>query len=255
MCDGNCSILKKARIRLNELIEKNGFTDKKITVSYRTLSPEEAIGNPQRRDYPIIEGKEKVIEAEFMGVKTHVFTDSPAEYTGSLEDIMGLRLDNNRERAIFIAALNAVMKKTGLISDTMHCKDEEPEKCSKQISEYILERWGKVSVGLIGFNPAIAETLIGVFGKNAVGITDLNRKNIGAAKFGVTIWDGYRDTEKLIKTFEAVIFTGTTAVNGTFDSILSLITKYNRHYLIYGVTAAGLCCLFNMDRVCYYGRE
>ncbi|MFC2060966.1 Rossmann-like domain-containing protein [Elusimicrobiota bacterium] len=251
----NQAILNIAKSKLEEIVKEKELLTNNISVLVKTLTPEEAIGQPGRRDFPIIEGKERVIEAEFMGARSHVFTDSPGEFIGNIEEVIRMDLDSNKNRAIFIGTLNAVLKKLGYIKDTIHCRNEEPEKCAKEIGEHVLEKWGKVRVGLIGLNPAIAESLVSAFGNENIKVTDRNRKNIGQNKFGIQIWDGNKDTEKLIKESEVIILTGTTIVNGSFDSIFSLIKRFEKEYLIYGVTATGICNLLGLERICFYGRE
>ena len=154
------SILNDSRAELREMIKNNELFDIDVSVRVKALTPEEAIGNPGRRDFPIIIGKERVIEAELLGSRAHAFTDSPGEFTGKLKNIVDLPLESNRERAIYIATLNALLKHLGLIKNTLHCKDDEPEKCAKEISSHMLNRWGKIKVGFIGLNPAIAERLV-----------------------------------------------------------------------------------------------
>ncbi len=255
MNDINQSVLGLAKSKFEEIVKEKDLFSSKVSVLVKTLTPEEVIGQPGRRDYPIIEGKERVIEADFMGAKAHVFTDSPGEFIGKIEDVINFNLDSNKKRAIFIGTLNAVLKKLDSIKDTLHCRDEEPEKCAKEIAAHVLEKWGKVNVGLIGLNPAIAESVVSVFGKENVKITDRNKNNIDLNKFGVDVWDGDKDSERLIKESEVVILTGTTMVNGSFDNIFSIIKKHKKKYLIYGVTAAGVCYLLGLERICFYGRE
>ncbi len=248
-------ILKKARKKIKKIIEENNLENKKIEVFFRTLKSEEAIGKPSRSDYPIVKGKEKVIEAELAGVKAHVFTESPLDFTGSVEEAMNLPLESSRNRAVFIAAMNAILKKAGKIEKALHCRDEEPQKCAEEISVHIRKKYGKVKVGLIGFNPAILEELSQVFGAENVKLTDLDRENIGRAKYGVKVMDGTRYTEKLVKESDLVLLTGTTLVNGTFDDIFDLVKRYKKDYIIYGVTSAGVCALLNLERVCFFGRD
>ena len=94
-----------------------------------------------------------------------------------------------------------------------------------------------------------------MLGSENVRITDLNRKNVGAVKLGVTIWEGKTPTVELIRQSRVVIVTGTTVVNGTFDSIWDWIPRNSKDYLIYGVTAAGVCTLMGCDRICPYCRS
>jgi uncharacterized protein (DUF4213/DUF364 family) len=249
------SILKGARIKLKEIITKNELSEVSVSVLVKTLTPQEAIGEPGRRDFPIIIGNERVIEAQVLSARAHAFTDSPGEFVGKLREILELPLTSNRERAICIATLNAVLKYLNLTEKTLHCKDEDPEKCAKEIASHILEKWGKARIGLIGLNPAIAESLVNTFGKDNVKITDLNNENIHSLKYGVEIWNGNEMTEELIKQSDVVVITGTTLVNGTFDRIMSYIQNHRKDYLIYGVTGAGMCSLAGLNRICPYGRN
>ena len=249
------SILENSKIKLTEIIRKNGLYDVSVSVSVKTLTPEEAIGKPGRRDFPIVLGKESVIEAKVLTARAHAFTDSPGEFVGKLREILDLPLSSSKERAIYIATLNAVLRYLNLAEKTLHCRDEEPEKCAKEIASHILKRWGKVKVGLVGLNPAIAEMLTNAFGKENVIITDLDKQNINSLKFGVEIRDGNEMTEELIKQSDVIIVTGTTLVNGTFDYIINCILNYRKDYLIYGVTGAGICELMGLNRICPYGRN
>lgn len=248
-------ILELTRVRLRKIVEEEKMLDDEVSVLARTLTAEEAIGAPGRRDFPIIVGMERVIEAVVRGAKGHAFTDSPREFVGTLKDVLSLELNTNQNRAIFVATLNAVLRYLEMVEATVHCRDEDPEKCAMEISGHILELYGRVDVGLIGLNPAIAERLVDTFGAGHVRITDLNSENIGKHKFGVEIWDGNDRTGELIDVSDVVILTGTTLVNSTFDSILNQIRAQEKKYLVYGVTAAGVCKLMGIDRICPYGRN
>jgi len=233
-----------------QMVTECGLLDKEVSVLVKTLTPEEAIGTPGRRDFPILVGRERVIEAEFLGAKAHAFTDSPCEFVGTLSGIVDSALVTNGQRALYIAAMNAVLRYLTIIDSTLHCRDEEPEKCAGEISSFIMEKYGKVKIGLVGFNPAIAARLSQDFGSADLRITDLSELNIGTEKFGVKIWDGSLRTEDLVRESDLVILTGTTLVNDTFDRILNFIGKHGKEYLIFGVTAAGVSKLMGLRRIC-----
>ena len=249
------TILARIRTRFRELVEKEQLLSAEVSVLAKPLTPEEAIGTPGRRDFPIIIGKERVIEASVLGARGHAFTDSAQEFIGTLRDVLELDLAANARRAIFIATFNAVLCHLGLTTATVHCKDEDPEKCANEIDDHLKKQPGVAAVGLIGLNPAIAERLIDTFGPAHVHITDLNHDNIGTSCFGVEIWDGGERTEELVRTSDIVVCTGTTLVNGTFDRIWELIRRHGKDYLVYGVTAAGVSELTGLNRMCPYGRE
>ncbi len=249
------SLLERAKSHLQEIIADNNLLDAEISVLAKPLTPEEAIGTPGRRDFPIIEGKERMIEAQILGAKGQSFTDSPGEFIGKLGDVIELELSNNKNRAIFIAAMNAVLRYLNIADGTVHCRDMEPEKCAPEIAEFIHNKYGKIKVGLVGLNPAIAEALVDKFGAENIANTDLNRENIGKEKFGITIMDGRSDTEELVQKSDIILITGTTIVNNTLDGILRFVKKHDKKYIIYGVTAAGVCQLLGLNRICPYGRD
>jgi uncharacterized protein (DUF4213/DUF364 family) len=248
-------VLEAAKTKVKRIVDEQGWHEIGVSVSVKTLSPEEAIGNPKRRDFPIVEGKERVIEVEVMDCKAQAFTDSPREFSGTIRNVLALPLDTNDERAIFIGTLNAILKSRGRIEATLHCKDEEPERCAHEITAYIRCKYGMINVGLVGLNPAIAESLVKTFGAEHVNITDLNYDNIGKIKYGVTVQDGRTGTKDMVKASDLILMTGTTMVNNTFDGIRRLMNKYNKEYLIYGVTASGINELLDFQGICPYGRK
>jgi uncharacterized protein (DUF4213/DUF364 family) len=248
-------VLEAAKTKVKRIVDEQGWRDIGVSVLVKTLSPEDAIGNPKRRDFPIVEGKERVIEVEIKGCKAQAFTDSPKDFSGTIGDVLALSLDTNGERAIFIGTLNAVLKYRGRIEATLHCKDEDPERCAHQITAYIRCKHGMINVGLVGLNPAIAESLVKTFGAEHVNITDLNYDNIGKTKHGVTVRDGRTGTVDMVKASDLLLMTGTTLVNNTFDGIRRLMNKYNKEYLIYGVTASGTNELLDFQGICPYGRK
>ncbi|UCE61050.1 MAG: hypothetical protein JSU63_04720 [Phycisphaerales bacterium] len=246
---GSSSLLTAAKDKFLEIVTAEGLLDTGVAVSVTPLTAEQAIGKPKRRDLPIVEGKERVVEAKFRGVRAHAFTDSPQEFSGTLRDVLALELSSSRNRAVFIAVLNATLRDLGMIEATLHCRDDDPEKCATELADYVRGKWGNVSVGLIGFNPAIAEAITQSFTPDHVRITDLNRKNNETVKFGVTVWDGKTQTKRLIRQSDVVL------VTGTFDEIWGWIQGWSKEYIVYGVTGACVCALMGWGSMCPYSRN
>ena len=101
-------IVEDLRREFRNIVEKEDIADKKISIVARPLSPEEAIGRTGRKDYPLITGKERLIEARYRGSIGHAFTDMPGDCSSTIEEILALELTDNAKRAFFIASLNAV---------------------------------------------------------------------------------------------------------------------------------------------------
>jgi hypothetical protein len=192
-----------------------------------------------------------MIEAQFKGSFGQAFTDRPHEFKGSLNDVLALKLDTNDARAIFDATLNAVMAYLGLVTGVRHCHDEEPEKCAEEIARHILTDYGKVKVGLVGYQPAILENLVLALGADNVRCTDLNPGNVGSRKYGAEVWDGRTDTARLSSWCDVLLATSSTIVNGTFDGIKAEADARGKKLITFGVTGAGVSALLGLERLCF----
>jgi uncharacterized protein (DUF4213/DUF364 family) len=136
------------------------------------------------------------------------------------------------------------------VSGTVHCRDEDPERCAIQIAGKVEIHLHWKKIGLVGFNPAIAEELARRFGTARLRITDLDPDNIGTERFGVPIWDGESRAEELIRWADGVLLTGTTMVNGTFDPLWEEMEATRTPAILFGVTAAAMAHLFGFERLC-----
>jgi uncharacterized protein (DUF4213/DUF364 family) len=216
-------VLEKVRPEFRRIVESNGLLDSDVLVLGTPLTPEEAIGTPGRRDFPIIIGKERILEATVEGARGQAYTDSAREFTGRLAEVLEMKLNSNQSRAIYVATLNAVLARLKMVKGTVHCKDEDPEVCALEISRSLHEKYGDTTVGMIGLNPAIAERIVDTFTAPRVRISDLYEGNIGKTRFGVEVWDGHTRTDDLIEASSVIVFTGSTLLNDTFDHILDTI--------------------------------
>ncbi len=247
--------LEKTREKFGKIIKDAGLSDTEVTVRVKPTTREEAAGMPGHRNLPIVLGKERVVEAKVMGVRGHAFTDTASEFVGTLDDVIKLELTSHRNRAIYIAALNATLNKLKMTEATIHCKRGEPAMCSEVLARQILEKHDKTKVGVIGFNLDFVKKQVEYFGAGNVRATDLNPDNIGKKVDGVEIKDGRTANEELINFADVVLFTGTTLVNGTFDYLYDRVRELGKDYLVFGVSASGPGELLNFKRACPYGRE
>jgi len=210
-------------------------------VSARPLSPQEAIGKPDRTDFPILKGKEVMVEAVFRDSRGHAFTDMPGNFQGSLQAVMDLDLQTNFERAVFIATFNAVMREAGRILNTVHCRDRDPKICAEQMPDFIRENFKNPKIAFVGFQPAMLEQLSQSF---MLRVIDLDEDNIGVDRFGVTI-EGPENTEDVLSWGDIIVATGSTCVNGTIGYFLN-----KKPVVFYGVTVAGPAALYGYHRFC-----
>jgi len=239
------------REKFSSLVEKNDLPDKEIRIETHILKPTEAIGQPDRTDYPLLKGKEVLMQATFMGSRGQAYTDAPSEFSGPLREIMDLSLDDSRQRALFIAALNAVMRHLYPEIRTVHCRDNEPEECAGEIIA-LLHSLKPDSLGLIGLQPAILEAMAKAWGPERVICVDRDENNRGQVKYSVPIrWGDGDGMEELFRECNVILATGSTAVNGSLPHILDLAQRFGKPVYFYGTTVAGAAQLMGLNRVCF----
>jgi len=230
--------------RARRLWDEHGLLDQKVIIRARPLTVEEAIGNPEAKDFPLQKGQERLMQAEFMGSLGQAYADQYGDFEGSLEEILGMDLKNNYRRAIFVATLNAVLRRLGLIDRTIHCKDQDPSRCAEELNRYIKNRYGMKKILQIGFQPRMVESLSSDF---QLRVIDLDPHNIGK-KIKNALIKGPETTEMAMKWADIFLVTGTTLVNGTIGKFLG-----DNPVIFYGTTIAGAAYLMGWERFCAFG--
>ena len=185
------------------------------------------------------------MQAEFKGSVGQAFTDMYGDFSGRLADIVEMDLSNNFRRAIFVSSLNAVMRYLGLITKTMHCRDNEPRECSYELVKYIKKNYGQPRVAMVGFQPRMVEALSEEF---ELKVTDMAQDNIGTEKFGTIIYSPER-AQGHLSWCDIALVTGTTIVNNTIDQF-----KMSKPVIFYGITISGAAKLLGLNHFCHFGR-
>jgi uncharacterized protein (DUF4213/DUF364 family) len=232
-----------------KILADENLLAEKIEILSKALTPEEAIGITKRKDFPIITGNEIMLQAECRGAQGQSFTDSPAVFKGTLAEICDMDMKNDPQAAgLFIASLNAVMKYLGKADCTVHCKSEGPEKCAKDIVEYIKENYDNPKIALVGYQPAMIENLSEEFN---LRVLDLNPENIGAVRYGVKVESGISAYEEVIKEWaDLVLCTGSTICNGTIINFMDL----DKPVFFFGTTLSGAAPILGLNRLCFADR-
>lgn len=234
------------RREFKKIVVSKALLNEKVDVRVRILTPEEAIGSPKDQDYPIIKGRERMIEAEFKGARGHAFADKFKNFSGSLEEVLKLDLGNTDNRAIFISSLNAVLRYLGLSDNTVHCRNEEPVRCAMQTRDYFIEHFGSgKKVALVGYQPRFAQYLSKDF---ELRVTDLDKDNIDKKKLGFVIESGEKNNA-IAEWADIIFVTGTVFVSDGADIFL----RHRGKTIFYGVTVAGIAALLELNRLCYLG--
>ena len=241
-CYGNMmDIYDELKDRVSGLWKAEGFLTEEIEIRAKALSVKEAIGNPEHRDFPIQKGKEKLMQATFRGALGQAFTDMYGNYNGTLEEVLNLPMENNRQRAVFVASLNAVQRYLGTIEGSVHCRDEEPVQCGKMLVPYLEEKYEGARIAQFGFQPRMVENLAK---RGNLRVLDMDPDNVGHDKFGVII-ESAEHTEEAVEWADLLLVTGTTLANNTITPLLG-----KKNIVFYGTTIAGAAQVMGWERFC-----
>jgi subtilisin family serine protease len=234
-------ILQGALDKLKQLSMKHNILDNKIEIKPAS-------------DYMPKRGEEVAVIADFMGEKGAAFTDEPSQYSATVSEILNFDITTNRNRAIVVASINAILRKIKYINNSMPCTQNGALTCAQEMAFRLHKRWSeKLTIGIVGFHKEIAHAVIDKFSSGNVQISDLNYYNIGKEFIGTMILDGYKHTNKVVANNFLALVTGSTLVNDTIDSIIetSKGDNKNRIVIFYGVTIAGVDKLMNLRRLCF----
>lgn len=234
---------------LNLLLNDEEGHNLQVTVTSRGLRAEEAIGRPERRDFPLLREKEVLVQAAIDGHTGQAFTGDPVVLSGRVRQVVdGLTPGRPGHRALAVAVLNALARKLGIADHTVHCTNQEPEECAQQVSAYLREMHGSCRVGIIGYQPALLQHCAEAFGPDRVCVTDLNPDLVGRVRYGVEVWDGMKDTARLVGAIDILLVTGTVLANGTYEEVLEHIG--DKPYYFFGTTCAALAAINKVNRLC-----
>lgn len=236
--------IEQLRKHFLELVITHGFQNQEVEVRVKTLTPEESIGNPEHDDYPLTKGRERMMEALFMGSRGQAFTDMFGNFSGSMTEALELYPSNNFRRAIFLSSLNALSRHLGIVDKTIHCKDDKPPQCAKELASMMKKNYGQARVAIVGLQPRMVEALSPEF---EIRVTDMDSENIGKSKFGATI-QGPEQTPDNLEWCDVALVTGTTLTNSTLSDIMK-----DKTTILYGVTCAAASHFLNIKRFCPYG--
>lgn len=238
-------LFRKLKDEFQKIIKENHLEADGVKIRSTALSPEEAIGITERKDYPILDGSEVMLQAEYKGCIGQAFTSSPAAFSGTLQEILDSDIENDAyARALFIASLNAVMRYLGLADRTIHCKNRGPELCAQQFVPYLKETYGSPKILQVGYQPAIFQNVAENF---EMRILDLNPENVGTEKYGVTVEHGIDAYEDAVAWADLILCTGSTICNGSVVKYLDI----GKEVIFYGTTLAGAAAILGLKRGCF----
>lgn len=236
-------IFEALKPHVGKILEDRELSSQQVNITCRTLTPEEALGNPDRDDFPLQKGKEKLMQAELGHYGGQAYTDRPGNIEGTVAEILNLPPINNFNRAAVVAVLNAILRSKNELERTIHCKNEDPGLCGNDLIKEITSHYGQPRVVMIGLQPAMAEKLSKVFD---LRIIDLDPQNEGKKFNNTCVETGQYSIIELEKWCDLFLVTGSTIVNGTIDLFLDRA----KPVIFFGTSIAGPAKLLGLEHFC-----
>ncbi|MGC8862367.1 MAG: iron-sulfur cluster assembly scaffold protein, partial [Armatimonadota bacterium] len=249
--DNRVPVIERLRGAATTIAMESGLLDAPLAVAATKLPEELAVGNTADRDYPIWKGKEGIVEARLLDGVGQAFSPVPSCFSGELRYVLALNLAGTdetalRNRGVFVASVNALCRHLGIAEQTIHCRDEGPRECAKDLL-------GVISAGspddsritLIGCQPRMIEALSSDY---QLRVIDLDPDNIAKSVGGITV-EGEEKTGEALDWYNIALVTGSTLVTGAIDRFVGL----KCHTVFYGITIAGAAALLRLHRFCTRG--
>ncbi|MCB2192714.1 MAG: hypothetical protein KQI62_14185 [Deltaproteobacteria bacterium] len=243
------STIETFRKKFAEIANQEGLLKQEVLVKVKPLTTEQAIGTPERDDFPLQKGKERIIEADFLGSQGQAFTDSFHNFKSDVSGLLGLELSDRFNASVFIAAANAVLRHLDLTDRTVHCRDKEPTQCAPQLVDYLRQAHPEAKrVALVGLQPAMAAALGKVY---ELAILDLDPDNLGRQVGGAKVRNGATDLEEVADWADILVSTGSTLSNLSMDQIRQAAGE--KPVVFFGITVSGAASLLGLERFCPLG--
>lgn len=200
-----------------------------------TLMPEGDVpSNVNRPEYCTV--------AKLKDVKGEAYSETPADFYGTLKELLDLPLAGRGIDARVLAGINAAMKCLGLIENSELPDDHEiHRRYANKIFDEVTEKYGKEKIVLVGYDGYIVQR----FMEEPLDFWTLDRNpdNITKDRFNhVIVNSGKVNRDSSFTWAKILIVTGSTLCNGTILPYL----ECENDVKFYGITFAGASRLLNL---------
>ncbi len=240
----NKELFAEIKQRFLQIKQVQNLLESDDLIEIKNLSTDEILGTAERKDFPILAGKEIIQQAYFRTVNGQAFTSQPVNGSLTVRQLTKMPLDSFKNQGVFIAGLNAVMNYLGLSYCSVHCKDNGPDNCGKKAAQILREKYGDIKIALIGYQPCLFQNISENF--THIRITDLGDK-VGTEKYGRIVEHGIDAMQDVCSWADMILCTGSTLTNGTITGFL----EFDKPVLFYGTTISGTAQLMGFERICF----
>lgn len=181
------------------------------------------------------------VEASFRGSIGEAYTETPADFEGTLQEVLDIPPSDKGIDARTLAAINAVMNHLGLCAGTFPATFDERRLYTDALYAYVTENYGRSNIVLVGYDGYIVKKFSG----KEVDFWTMDRDpdNISQDRFKHVVVNSAKfNREACFAWGKLFIVTGSTLTNGT---IVQYLDK-GKDLLFYGITIGGAATLLDL---------
>lgn len=179
--------------------------------------------------------------ANFKGAKGEAYSETPADFYGTVEEAISLPCGKGIDARV-LAAINAVMTHLGLIGTGEFSEEPAAHRAyAEKIYNEVTEKYGKSNIILVGYDGYIVQR----FMEEPLDFwtMDRNPDNVTKDRFDhVIVNSGKPNRDACIEWGKILIVTGSTLCNGTIIPYL----ECGKDVKFYGITFAGAAKLLDL---------
>jgi len=176
-----------------------------------------------------------MVEVSFGGLRGHAFAAEPEPFQGTLRELLALSLGSEGQRALLLAAENAIQKLLG----EPGAPPEDVTLCAEEIAESVGHEFGQVCVGMLGYRPELVRACVALFGAERVRVADSTPDYVGRSWEGVTVEEAMTGMDDLFAWADVVIVTGQDGDQSHIAELLELADRHGPALVAYDPTGVG----------------
>ena len=181
------------------------------------------------------------VTARFNEYEGEAYTETPADFEGTLLEAISLPPSEKGIDARCLAAINAVMNCLGLCAGVFPNTFDEHRLYTDALYLHVAEKYGKSNIILVGYDGYIVKKF--VLEEVDFWTMDRDPDNISQDRFKhVIVNSAFYNRQACLTWGKLLIVTGSTLTNGTIVQYLD----QGKDLLFYGITIAGAATLLGL---------
>lgn len=242
--EAGSTVFPRLRRQLSLLLDLLGARREVLRVEARPFEEAEAEAHEGDGRLLPVSGRPRLVEASFRGTEGQILADRWFAWEGEAGELCEWELDEAKERASFLAVLNAVAAGAGIARGQRLCRGDRSRYCALEAKFQVMKRHRGPAV-MLGWHRHLAG-LLADFPASRVVAWD--EAIVGQRIGDLEVWGPERRDEALDGA--TLLWLGDSVlVDGSIDSLL----EHPAEKIFWGVGTAAAAAMLGWRRFCPFG--